>query len=81
MTKDEFAQRDIVQRYNCLQEKGIKLITFQDPAYLIHLYSLGSFFVELRFDPVRYRVVSVEPFDESHPRYHQYMEKIDSLTI
>jgi len=72
----EFMQHDLTSRYAQLLANGHLLASPQDSEYVVHLYFLDKFYVELRLDPVKYAVVSAEIFDESHPRYALYMENI-----
>jgi len=76
MNAKEFMQLDLRYRYARLQDGGKKLATFHEPNYVTHLYQLDLFFAEVRLDPMKYSIISIEPFDENHPRYEQYMQKI-----
>lgn len=79
MKKEEFVQMGLTYRFALLQEKGKKLATLHYPQWLVHLYALGDFYVELRLDPERYTVLSAEVFDETHPRYAKHMNRMEGL--
>lgn len=76
MEAREFLQYDVQGRYAQLMSHGHLLATLSDHEYMVHLYFLEKFYVELRLDPVRYVVISADVFDESHPRYLHYMDRI-----
>lgn len=81
MNAGEFIQLDTFHRYDRLQTRGRKLFTLHEREYVVHIYSFDGFFVELRLEPLKFNIVSVELFSEDHPRYRQYMQKLDAMLL
>jgi len=53
MSRQEFQLLSYYQKISCLQHQGTFITVLKEHDYILKLYAIGNFFVELQYDVVR----------------------------